>query len=127
MPALHHRLEPILHFTLHVKDAGRARAEHPLVRVGGEEIHVLHRRRERAHRLDAIDTKQDAPRTQLAADRVDVDPVAGHVMARGQRRHAGARVDQRKHVLRLDPAGCARLEPLQLDALFGQGHPRVNV
>ena len=48
-------------------------------------------------------------------------------MARRQRRHARARIDQREHVLRFDPPRLAWLKPLQLDAPLGERHPRVDI
>ena len=127
MPALHHRLELILRFLFDVEDAGGAGAEHPLVRVGGKKIDMLHGSRKRAHRLDAVHAHQHAARPQFAADRVDVDPVTGDVVARGERRHARSRIDQRKHILGVDAAGLAWLEVPEFNAFFLERHPRVDV
>ena len=57
--------------------------------IGGKEIHMLHRGRKRAKRLDGVETKQNIALAQQPPNGVMVNAIAGNKMARGQRNKAG--------------------------------------
>ena len=57
VPAVNRRVQFFLKFAPDVKHSRAARAEQPFVRVGGQKIHVLHRRRKRAERLDGVEAE----------------------------------------------------------------------
>ena len=57
MPAVNRRIQFLLQLAPDIKHARAARAEQPFVRVGSEKIHVLHRRRKCAERLDGVEAE----------------------------------------------------------------------
>ena len=76
--------------------------------IGGEEIHMLHRGRKRAKRLDGVETKQNIALAQQPPNGVVVNAVTGNKMARGQRNKAGFGRELLDHQLRCDFPECRR-------------------
>src|ERR1017187_7083143 len=76
VPAVNRRVQFFLQLAPDIKQARAAWAEQPFVRVGGEKIHVLDRRRKRAERLNRIETKQDSPFAQKFADGLIINSIA---------------------------------------------------
>ena len=113
--------------TLHKNDARRARPEQPLVRIGAEEIHVLHARRKRAERLDGIEGKEHSALVQQRANRIHIDPIAGEKMAARERDQPRARSQRRGDQLGRDFARRRRFEQPHHDAAPPQFHPRIHV
>ena len=68
MPAVNRRVHFFLQLAPDVKQARATGAEQPFVRVGGEKIHVLDRRRKRAEGLNRIEAEQNAAFAQKFAD-----------------------------------------------------------
>ena len=87
------------------------------MRVGGQKIHVLHRRRKRAERLDRVEAEQNAALAQKFSDGVVFQPEAADEMAGRERDEPRVFVHLSHHVLRADDAEAARVEQAHFDAL----------
>ena len=97
------------------------------MRVGSQKIHVLHRRRKRAERLNRVEAEQNAAFAQRFSDGVVFQPEAADEMAGRQRDEPGVFIHLSRHVLLADDAEAARVEQAHLDAAGGQRHPRIHV
>ena len=127
MPAKHRGREPLLEFLPHIEEARGARTQQPFVRVGGQEVHVLHRERHRAQRLDGIQAEEDAALAQGAAQRGHIQPPAADEMAGSQRHQPGLLVHLPQHVDVPNAPQFAHVHETHFDAAPGQGHPWIDV
>ena len=117
VPAINRRIESLLDFPAHIHEARAARAEQPLVRVRGQQIHVLHRRRKRAERLDGIEAEKNSALAQEFPDGGMVQPVAADEMTRRQRDQPRVFVHLPDHIPGPDDAEAAGVEQPHFDAL----------
>src|SRR5687767_2500887 len=104
VPAVNRWVYFFLYFAPHIKQTRGTWAEHPLVRIGSEHIHMLDGRRESANRLNSVHAKQNLPIAQELADRGNINSIATDKVARCQRDQTRVLIHLPHHVHRTNHA-----------------------
>ena len=88
---------------------------------------MLCRDGERAERLDGVNTKKNVPVAQVLADGFEVGAESGQEMVAGQRDQPGLFVHLAHDIHRPDFSQFADIHQADLDALFRQRHPGIDI